>query len=449
MPAETLVPVVITLVWEGPTAAVAAAFAVWANWDYLREVTKREAKPRLASWVIWTVAMTVGSAGAARMDQWPAAAFGFASAATCGSVVVAGWRRGDKKLTWLDGFALLAGGAGIALLTGAMLWPDRFPMTVVIGISVLTDLCAFVPTYDNARNGEEVPRPYIKDTIGAAAALAGVRHFPQPVGVIYPAYQMVTCAAAAWLAAVGKRRHVTCCPPSQPEPGPTAAILPPRPPPAAPAPAPGPSGRRQPERDVRVRERGALGRQARRAHVHVPALAAALRARGQAVRGLAVPARSPAAQPGGHGRGGQLIQHRVLRLKLRQAGLLRLLRGPVPLPGIRIISTGHRDLRGGLSGACALLRTGPALLPAPAAGRVPARGGRLGLAPALQARTALAARHVRRQSVRSRPLPRRRRPVPGQVRVRGVPLLALPARPGPRSAALRVVRVPPRTPRLS
>ena len=63
----------IILVWEGATAAIAAVFAVWANWDYLREVAKREAKPRLASWVIWTVAMTVGSVGAARMAQWPAA----------------------------------------------------------------------------------------------------------------------------------------------------------------------------------------------------------------------------------------------------------------------------------------------------------------------------------------------------------------------------------------
>jgi phosphotriesterase-related protein len=197
---------VLILVWEGATAAIAAVFAVWANWDYLREVAKREAKPRLASWVIWTIAMTVGSVGAARMGQWPAAVLGFAGAATCGSVVVAGWRRGDKKLTWLDRFALLAGGAGIVLLTAAMLWPDRFPVTVAIGISVLTDLCAFVPTYDNARNGEEVARPYIIDTIGAAAALAGARHFPQPVGVIYPAYQMVACAAAAWLAAVGKAR---------------------------------------------------------------------------------------------------------------------------------------------------------------------------------------------------------------------------------------------------
>ena len=194
------------ILWEGATAAIAAVFAVWANWDYLREVAKREAKPRLASWVIWTVAMTVGSVGAARMAQWPAAALGFASAATCGAVVVAGWRRGDKKLTWLDGFALLAGGAGIVLLTAAMLWPDRFPITVAIGISVLTDLCAFVPTYHNARNGEEAPRPYVIDTIGAAAALAGARHFPQPVGVIFPAYQVVACAAAAWLAAVGKAR---------------------------------------------------------------------------------------------------------------------------------------------------------------------------------------------------------------------------------------------------
>ncbi len=206
LPAETLAAVVIILVWEGATAAIAAVFAVWANWDYLREVARREAKPRLASWVIWTVAMTVGSAGAARMAQWPAAALGFAGAATCGAVVVAGWRRGDKKLTWLDGFALIAGGAGIVLLTAAMLWPDRFPITVAIGISVLTDLCAFVPTYHNARKGEEVPRPYIIDTIGAAAALAGARHFPQPVGVIFPAYQVVACAAAAWLAAVGKAR---------------------------------------------------------------------------------------------------------------------------------------------------------------------------------------------------------------------------------------------------
>ena len=210
----------ITLLWEGITAAIAAVLAVSANWDYVREVAKREARPRLASWVIWTVAMTVGSAGAARMGQWPAAVLGFAGAATCGSVVVAGWRCADKKLTWLDGFILLAGAAGIVLLTDAMLWPDRFPLSIAIGISVLTDLCAFVPTYDNARKGEEAPRPYIIDTIGAAAALVGARHFPQPVGVIYPAYQLVACAAAAWLAAIGKARDDKARP--------TAAIPPPR-----------------------------------------------------------------------------------------------------------------------------------------------------------------------------------------------------------------------------
>jgi hypothetical protein len=197
------------MIWVVVRAAAAAASAILtiaANWDYLREVRRRDAHPRLASWSIWAAAMAVGAIGAAQDGQWPAAVLGAAGSATCLSVLVSGWRHGDRTLGWLDGAACVTGGAGIVLLTEAIMWPDRIPMSTAIGISVVTDLAAFVPTYHNAVHGDEVARPYLVFMAGAAIALAAA-DFTQPTGIIYPAYETAACALAAGLATWAARRR--------------------------------------------------------------------------------------------------------------------------------------------------------------------------------------------------------------------------------------------------
>jgi hypothetical protein len=183
------------LALRGLAATMAAVLMVAGNLDYLRDVRRHRADPRLASWGIWTAAMGIGAYGAARVGQWPSAALGAAGAVTCAAVLAAGWRHGDQDTRWLDVAAGLAGGAGLVLITEAGV--GLVPAAAGITAACLADLGAFGPTFGNARAGGEVPRPFV---LFAAAALLALAASTSLTGVIYPAYEAAACSLAAVLA---------------------------------------------------------------------------------------------------------------------------------------------------------------------------------------------------------------------------------------------------------
>jgi hypothetical protein len=187
-------------------AVLAAALAAGANLDYLRDVRRRRgdphrADPRLASWGIWTGAMSVGAYGAARVRQWPSAVLGMAGAVTSLSVIVSGRRHGDLGIGWLDFAAGLSGGAGLILIAEAGV--GMIPAAAGIIAAVLADLGAFLPTFKNARRGLEAPRPYM---MYAAAAVLTLAASSSLTGMIYPLYEVAACSLAAILAVGGRRR---------------------------------------------------------------------------------------------------------------------------------------------------------------------------------------------------------------------------------------------------
>jgi hypothetical protein len=188
-------------------ASGAAALAVSANLDYLRDVRRpardlRRARPRLASWVIWTGAMSIGAAGAARIRQWPSAALGVAGAGTCAAVVVSGWGHANREVGWLDFAAGLAGGAGFVLVAESA--AGMTPAGAGITAAVLADLAAFAPTFRNARQGRESPRPYALYALAGLLALAASSSL---AGMIYPAYEAAACALAAVIAWRARKRE--------------------------------------------------------------------------------------------------------------------------------------------------------------------------------------------------------------------------------------------------
>jgi hypothetical protein len=188
-------------------ASGAAALAVGANLDYLRDVRRpaadpARARPRLASWIIWTGAMSIGAAGAARVRQWPSAALGAAGAGTSISVLVSGWDHGRRDVGWLDFAAGIAGGAGFVLIAEAGM--GMVPAGAGITAAVAADAAAFVLTFRNARQGGESPRPYM---IYAAAGLLALAASSSLAGAIYPAYEMLACSAAAIVAWRARNRE--------------------------------------------------------------------------------------------------------------------------------------------------------------------------------------------------------------------------------------------------
>jgi hypothetical protein len=176
-------------------ASGAAALAVGANLDYLRDVARHRTRPRLASWVIWTGAMAIGAAGAARVRQWPSAALGVAGAGTSGAVLIFGWGHSTREIGWLDFAAGISGGAGLVLVTESGM--GMVPAGAGITAAVLADLAAFTLTFRNARAGGESPRPYLLYALAGLLALAAST---SPAGMIYPAYEATACGACAVIA---------------------------------------------------------------------------------------------------------------------------------------------------------------------------------------------------------------------------------------------------------
>jgi hypothetical protein len=186
------------------TASAAAALAVGANLDYLRNVRRPagdpgRARPRLASWVIWTGAMSIGAYGAGRVRQWPSAALGLAGAATSVSVLACGWDHSKRDVGWLDFAAGFAGGAGLVLVTESGM--GMVPAGAGIIAAVLADAAAFTLTFRNAWAGRESPRPFALYALAGVLALAASSSV---AGAIYPAYEAAACSACAVIA---WRRH--------------------------------------------------------------------------------------------------------------------------------------------------------------------------------------------------------------------------------------------------
>lgn len=187
-------------------SVVATVLVVAANWQYIAEVIRREAHPRLVSWAIWAVSMGIACAGAAVAGQLPAATLAGAGSAGCLVVLVAGWRHGERDVGWLDAWCAAVGGAGAVLLAASVIWPGVVPVAAAITASVVTDASAFLPTWRNAWHGNEPLQPFVIFTVAAIVSLA-VSDMTVPAAVIFPIYETAANALASLLIAASPARY--------------------------------------------------------------------------------------------------------------------------------------------------------------------------------------------------------------------------------------------------
>jgi hypothetical protein len=186
-------------------AGLAAALAIWADLDYLAKVRRGTARPRLVSRIIWLSAVLTGAAGAGLDRQVTATALCGAGSVTGAAILVSGWRHGSRSVRPLDAAAGLIGGTGVVLLVLASLRPAAVPLAAAVAFAVGADLAGFIPTFPNARAGNEPPGPYLKYAAAglAAAAFASWR---APAGFIFPAYEAAACTLTACLALSSRSR---------------------------------------------------------------------------------------------------------------------------------------------------------------------------------------------------------------------------------------------------
>ena len=193
------------MTWQDLVTVAACCLTLAANGPYILAVARGQS-PRLASWAVWTAAMTVGAVQAARAGQVPGAAFTAVCAAGCGAILAFGWQRGDRQMGRLDVACGAGGLAGVVLLAASAGWPSVVPLAAAVAVSVATDLCAFIPTFAAGWRGGEPWLPFAMFAAGAAGTLT-VAEWSSPAGWIYPAYEVTACTAMAGLALAGSRIH--------------------------------------------------------------------------------------------------------------------------------------------------------------------------------------------------------------------------------------------------
>ena len=166
-----------------------SALTVVAALPYILDITRGRARPRIASWGIWTVVQAVGTVSAFTARQVPGACYTLFCAAGCAAVVFLGWRHGSRDFGPLDAVCVALAAEGVALLAVATALPRLVPMSWAVAVSVATDFLAYLPTFRHAwlQPDEEPWLPY--GLFGAAAALVlWVADYRILAGVIYPLY---------------------------------------------------------------------------------------------------------------------------------------------------------------------------------------------------------------------------------------------------------------------
>jgi multidrug transporter EmrE-like cation transporter len=167
------------------SSALTAAAAL----PYILDIVRGRARPRVASWGIWTVVQAVGTVSAFGARQLPGACYTLFCGVGCAAVVFLGWRHGSRDFGPLDAVCVALATEGVALLAVATALPQLVPLAWAVAVSVATDLLAYLPTFRHAwlRPQEEPWLPYA--LFGAAAALVlWVADYRILVGVIYPMY---------------------------------------------------------------------------------------------------------------------------------------------------------------------------------------------------------------------------------------------------------------------
>jgi len=199
------------------TAAVtvlSSALTAAAALPYILDIVRGRARPRIASWGIWTVVQAIGAASAFTAWQLPAACYTLLCAAGCAAVVFLGWRHGSREFGRLDAVCVTLAAEGVALLAVASWMPWLMPMSWAVAVSVATDFLAYLPTFHHAwrRPGEEPWLPYAM--FGAAAALVlFVADFRVLAGLIYPTY-LFAADAAMVIMILASPHHAAPLPPA-------------------------------------------------------------------------------------------------------------------------------------------------------------------------------------------------------------------------------------------
>jgi hypothetical protein len=179
------------------------AISVLGVLPYLRDVIRGKTKPRVVSWLTWTV-LTAIATGAALSDKaYASGILTLAGTLATGSVVLAGLKYGDKKFERFDIFCLTGA------LVGLVLWLTFGSPEIAIIATVTIDFIGAMPTLRHSwqKPHEETEQAFIISSFAAFLSLLAVEHI-SITNLAFPLYLTLMNATIASVVVTRKRVEV-------------------------------------------------------------------------------------------------------------------------------------------------------------------------------------------------------------------------------------------------
>lgn len=141
-----------------------------ANIPYLIDTVKKKTKPRVVTWFTWAILMSIAAAASLIEGQYATVAILLTSAIGATSIVILGWKSGDRKLEKLDKVCL----AGVVI--GVFLWQVFNSPAIGTLAMVLIDLLGGIPTTIHAwkKPEEETVISFVLFFSGAVCTLLAI-----------------------------------------------------------------------------------------------------------------------------------------------------------------------------------------------------------------------------------------------------------------------------------
>ncbi len=150
---------------------------------YLINTIKGHTKPRVVSWMNWS--LLVGIAGAASLSdhQYGAASLSFMACIATAAIAIIGFKYGDRRIEKIDVICQ------IAAIAGLILWRIFDTPAIAVIASVSIDLVVGLPTVRHAwqKPHEETLKTFVMAFTAATLILASVRTF-RITSLAYPLY---------------------------------------------------------------------------------------------------------------------------------------------------------------------------------------------------------------------------------------------------------------------
>jgi hypothetical protein len=155
---------------------------------YIVDIIKRTTKPRIVSWAVWGLLSAIAAFASLSDRQYPAAILSIVGTATIATIVVLGFKHGDRHFGVLDIICF------VGSLCGLVAWWFSGSPSLAVLITIGVDLVGTIPTLVHMwqKPHEETWITYAFSAIGCVMIVAAADDW-RVTSVAYPLYSCICC----------------------------------------------------------------------------------------------------------------------------------------------------------------------------------------------------------------------------------------------------------------